>query len=521
MRRRLLPLLLAGLGFFTSPVQAQDRETTLARIKREGVLRWGSDGSGGAPFVFPNPENLSQIVGFEVELVERLAGALGVKAVREQIDWPALPDSLKAGRIDLALNGLEVTDERAREVLFTLPYFRFAQQLTVRPADAGRYHTLDDLKGRKVAVLNGSASIDVLKKSGWTEDLIVVFDDSLKPFDAVKQERADACLCEWIISNYYADGDRELHVVPGTFSPGVYAGAVRKDDVELKTALDGILRQLKESGELGEMYQRWLIWSEDQRELGVQRGKDQPMSPLARKTFKLTVGRALQLGKLLLKGAWWTLLLTALSMPIALAFGLALALMSMSKRWWVRWPARFYIQVIRGTPLLVQIFVIFFSLPLLGHALGLGNLLTWPAFAVGVLCLSANYAAYEAEIHRAGIEAVPKGQRLAALALGMTERQAFFHVVLPQSFRIILPPVINDLVSMLKDSCLVSVVGVSELLFVAGSVGKATFLYGQMLLAAAAIYLVLSLAADRFGRYLEARLRQRGFNVVGGTPPRH
>ena len=109
-------------------------------------------------------------------------------------------------------------------------------------------------------------------------------------------------------------------------------------------------------------------------------------------------------------------------------------------------------------------------------------------FAVGVLCLGANYAAYEnAEIHRAGLDAVPRGQHEAALALGMTKAQTFWYIVLPQSSRIILPPVVNDLVSMLKDSCLVSIMGVNELLRTAESTGKSTLHCAEMLLLAAVL----------------------------------
>ncbi len=515
-RLAALALLLAA----TVPLQADDRESTLERIKREGVLRWGADPSGGAPFCFPDPTldepgGHQRIVGFEVELIERLARRLQVQPVLVQGDWNSLIPSLKAERIDLVFNGLEITEERGRQVRLTAPYFRYHQQLTVRATDRERFRNLGDLKGRPVAVLNGSASVDVLLRNGWSKDDIVELDDSLKPFDFVKQGRADACLCESIIAAYYTDGDDELHVQPEQFAPGLYAGAVRKEDDDLQAELNAQLKEMKESGELGELYQRWGIWDDGlEKELGIAKGTRQDMIPLARKTFVWTWPRLGRLALLLLEGAGLTLLLTAISMPLALLFGLGLALMAMSKRRWLRWPAVCYIQVIRGTPLLVQIYVIFFGLPVIGHLLGLGNLLTWDAFYVGILCLSANYAAYEAEIHRAGIQAVPKGQREAALALGMSERQAFLTVVLPQSLRIIMPPVINDLVSMLKDSCLVSVMGVYELLFVASSIGKATFLYGQLLIAAAVLYLILSLMADRLGKALEERLKRRGFRLA-------
>jgi polar amino acid transport system substrate-binding protein len=197
-------------------------------------------------------------------------------------------------------------------------------------------------------------------------------------------------------------------------------------------------------------------------------------------------------------------------MPLAVLFGLILALMQRSGRNWLEWPARLYIQVMRGTPLLVQIFLVYYTLPVIGKQLGLGEALVWPAFAVGILCLAGNYAAYEAEIHRAGLDAVPRGQREAALSLGMTARQSLWLIELPQSFRIILPPIINDLVAMIKDTSLVYVIGVRELTAVALGLGKARLIVPQMLVVAAAFYLVVSLVADAIGKRIEAGLRRRG-----------
>jgi polar amino acid transport system substrate-binding protein len=511
-------------------LQAQPAGSSLARIKTQGVLRWGADPNGGAPFVFANPDAPDEIVGFEVELMERLARHLGVKAELVRGEWEGLIDNMKANRTDLVLNGLEVTEERAKEVAFTVPYFQFVQQITIRLENQHAYRTLADLKGKKVAVLSGSASVDVLKSEGWKEDDIVPFDDSIKPMEALKQGRVTAVLCESIIARYYAGSDPDLFNVPQTFSPGTYAAALRLGDEELLAEINRVLNEMKKSGELGELYQRWGIWSDRQEKLGVVKGSEQDEIPLARPPVRLTGDRLLRTGLALLRGAGTTLLLTAISMPLALAVGLVLALMVRSGSRLLAWPATLYIQVMRGTPLLVQMYVIYFSLPRLGRLpvvsevlqyWDMPNLFTFPAFVVGVICLSANYAAYEAEIHRAGLDAVPKGQREAALSLGMSERQAFFHVVLPQSFRIILPPVFNDLISMLKDSSLVSVMGVAELLYVASTTGKATFLYAQMLLAAALLYLVMSLVADWLGKRLEARMKHRGMPQVSYQPARH
>ena len=181
----------------------------------------------------------------------------------------------------------------------------------------------------------------------------------------------------------------------------------------------------------------------------------------------------------------------------------------------------------RGTPLLVQIFLVYFSLPPIGEWLfahapgfvqaalepvgGAGFLTLSPLF-VGAMCLAANYAAYEAEVHRAGLEAVPAVQWDAARALGLSRGQAIRHVIAPQGVRIAMPAIINDLNSLIKDSCLVSVIGVTDLLGVCLGIGKARFTVPEMLVIAAAVYLVLSIAGDLFGNWLERRLRARGYS---------
>ena len=508
---KAIAVLVVILGGSTRGV-AQPPEPTLARIQREGVLRWGADPSGGAPFAFVDPNNPNQVVGFEVDLMNRLAQRMGVRPELVRSDWAALVDNLKSRRTDLVMNGLEVTPERRLSVNFSVPYYQYEQQLTVRAADRNRFQSLDDLKGRKVAVLNGTASVQVLKQAGWTDDLILQYDDSLTPYKEVTLGRADAAMAESIIAAYYAGRDPELYNIPRTFNPGVYAAAVRKEDHDLLVEVNRVLEEMKRSGELGEIYQKWRIWTPPQRDLGIVEGNKIAETSLAQGSsgsFDWSV-----MLPPLLKASLYTLLLTFLSMPLALLFGLVLALMGRSRQPWLSYPAWLYIQVVRGTPLLVQIYLIYYSLPQLGQLLGLGDMLTFNNLPVGVICLSANYAAYEAEIHRAGLEAVPKGQREAALSLGMSERQAFTYVVLPQSFRIILPPVLNDLISMLKDSCLVSVIGVQELLTVALGIGKSRFDVPTMLVLAALIYLVLSWAADWLGRRVEARLKRKGMTQI-------
>ncbi|HLX63692.1 MAG TPA: amino acid ABC transporter permease [Planctomycetota bacterium] len=211
----------------------------------------------------------------------------------------------------------------------------------------------------------------------------------------------------------------------------------------------------------------------------------------------------------LLAASRYTIYLTALSMPLALIVGLILALMRMSRHRWLSWPAAIYIEAVRGTPLIVQVFLVYFSLPVVGRWLNT-DFFTLEKFTVGVICLAGNYAAYEAEIHRAGLQAIDKGQREAALSIGLSDAQAFRFVVLPQAFRIVVPPVINDLIAMLKDSSIVSVIGLEDLLNEAQSIGRSHFTVPRMLVMAAVIYLILSLICFAFGRWVEKKLKVRG-----------
>jgi polar amino acid transport system substrate-binding protein len=164
----------------------------------------------------------------------------------------------------------------------------------------------------------------------------------------------------------------------------------------------------------------------------------------------------------------------------------------------VRWLARAYVEVMRGTPLLIQLFLIYYGLPQIGIRLN-------PFFA-GILGLGLNYAASESENYRAGIQSIPKGQTEAAQALGMSRWQSLRHIVLPQALRVVIPPVTNDFIAMFKDSSIVSVITMVELTKVYGMLAMSTYDYIGLGLMTAAIYFALSYPASVFADWLERRL---------------
>jgi polar amino acid transport system permease protein len=206
-----------------------------------------------------------------------------------------------------------------------------------------------------------------------------------------------------------------------------------------------------------------------------------------------------EVGPYLLKGAILTIELTLCAMILALVVGLFLGLGRISKNKLIYSSVTFYIEVIRGTPLLVQLFIIYYALPDYGIYL--------TPFLAGTIGLGLCYAAYVAEIYRAGIQAVPKGQTEAALSLGMRKRKAMRRIILPQAVKIILPPITNNFISMLKDSSLCSVITVIELMRQAQIYVASTFRTMEVYLMVAFIYLSLAYPLSVLVSKLELRLK--------------
>src|SRR5947209_810856 len=208
-----------------------------------------------------------------------------------------------------------------------------------------------------------------------------------------------------------------------------------------------------------------------------------------------------------LLGTLNTLLYCISSFPLALLLGLLLALMSSSRLTWFKIPARTFIEIFRGTPMIAQIFIIYYAVgAFLGNYASTAKLInSWTA---GIAALALNYAAYEAEVFRAGFLSVDRGQTEAALSLGLTPLQNFFRIVLPQAIPLMIPPFVNDFIYMLKDSAIVSVIAGTELTSRLdfwrvhnGSNPLPLFALAMVL------YLLLSLPTSYFARTFERRLR--------------
>jgi polar amino acid transport system substrate-binding protein len=476
-------------------------------LLKRGELSWGADSQGGAPYVFQDPMDPNHLIGFEVELADALAKKLGVRARPVQGQWDKLLSLLARGDFEVAINGIEVAEEKKRVVDLTRPYYVAAERLTVRRGDPNAPHSLSELKGRPVGTLPGSLAERILRREGV----------EVKTYDGGQDEiyadlllgRTAAVLLDDPVTRYYGAIQPELEVVPGAFGEVRYAIAVRHGDDALREALDSALEALARDGTLRSIYERWGLWNSETAQLlgdpdptprripeqweawRAAVGKLPPFFQRLRERYPSTIA-------LFARGAGMTLLVSLLAMSLAVVVGILLAVARVFGPQPVRWLAVGYIEAVRGTPLLVQLTMVYFGLPQLG--------ILMDPLSAGVVTLGLNYAAAEAENYRAGIASVPAGQHEAARVLGLNRLQTLRDVVFPQAFRVSLPPTTNDFIALLKDSSLVSLVTLTELTRTYLNLANAMRDHLGLGLMVGAIYLLLGLPFARLARMAEERL---------------
>lgn len=467
-------------------------------------LVWAADAEGGAPYSFRDPRNPSRIIGFEVDLADALAERMGRKARFVQNQWDGLVPGLERAEYDVVINGLEITPERAEKIHFSNPYFYSTLTLTTR-ADDTRIHGADDLRGLTAGVLRVTFAERYVQSLGNVT--IRSYDGQVQQFIDLALGRLDAVVMDTPVASYYATGPqvRNFEIPAARMAFGI---GIRKNDEELLHQINTGLEAMRRDGTLRKIYTDWGIYNavtaqafgdnEPVANDHATRYREYLDAIRTEHSFKERLNDYKRYLPLLLQGALVTLEISAAAMAMAISLGLSLAVARVFAPRGVAWPIVGFIEVVRGTPLLIQLFIIFYGLPSIGIRFS-------PLWAA-VIGLGVNYAAYEAENYRAGIQSIPRGQLDAALALGLTRLQTIRKIVLPQAVRLVIPPVTNDFIALLKDSSLVSVITMVELTKMYGQLAATNYDYIGIGLLTAAIYFLLGLPIARLSRALEARL---------------
>ena len=319
---------------------------------------------------------------------------------------------------------------------------------------------------------------------------------------AVVAKDTDATVQDVPIAQFYRNRYPNLHFVGSPVAPGYYVVYMRKDDDRLREELNAGLLDLIHTGQLRKLYDRYGLWNSAQEKLGTPNlGMEQLQDEEAGQSQELhgwaVIGKNIGI---LLEGAGMTVLLTCLAMPLAIVVGLLVALIRLYGPVPLRWLFSAYVEILRGTPLLLQLVTIYYVLP--------------PAFGfsinpllAAVLGLAINYSAYESEIYRAGLLAIPVGQMEAALSLGMTRGVALRRVIVPQAVRLVIPPVTNDFIALFKDTSMCSVITVVELTKRYLIQVNNTNAFLELMVVTAFLYLVMSYPLSLLARRLERRTR--------------
>jgi polar amino acid transport system substrate-binding protein len=342
-----------------------------------------------------------------------------------------------------------------------------------------------DLVGQRVGTLNQTYAYDILKiLNPDREEVVVPYEGNEEPYIDLELGRVEGVLLDNIIADRYGCKRTGVRCLPYDVARGSYVIGMRKGDNELKAAVDGAIAAMKKDGELEKILRRWNLWDTRQNEeIGDSKG------PPPRE-FDWAMAEQFLWATLL------TLQLSVLAFLIAVPLGLLLAIARVYGGPVARTAARIYIELFRGTPVLLQLFVYY----------GFGELLHLGPVQAGVIGLGINYAAYEAEVYRGALLAIPRGQSEAARALGLGAWQSLRHVMVPQALRLALPPMTNDFVSLLKDSSLVSAIAAIELTKRMSMASLEMRSYVIPGLACALMYLLLSFPLSELARRLERRL---------------
>ena len=487
----MLPLL-ASLAFATAAVAQLPLP---AHYREAGVLRWGADAEGGAPFVFVDAKDArGGEIGFEVDFARELGAVLGIELRRVQAPYESLVQVLDRGDCDLVLNGFEPTPARRGLVRFTRPYYIFQQQLSVGPSVSG-VRELGDLVGKRVGVLGQSQSHQLLLEHPGIE--VVVYESSVTAYEDVVNGRNAAALADLPIARALRPLFPRLSDVGEPFGAFYYCMAVRRAEPELQRALDAAVGALLANGALERIYRKWDLWVPAEARLA-----DADVAEAFTRDVEEGHASELHWGtamSLLAVGALRTLGISVLSFALAVLLGLTVALARLHGPRPLRWAALAYVELLRGTPILVQMLLLYY---------GLGQIegLRLSATTAGILGLALNYAAFEAEIYRSALSAIPRGQREAALALGCTGAQTLRYVVVPQALRLSLAPSTNDFIALFKDTSIVLVITVVELTKQYQMLANASGRFIVLGLVTSGLYLLMSLPLAFLARRFEQRL---------------
>ncbi|MEM9923987.1 MAG: ABC transporter substrate-binding protein/permease [Cyanobacteria bacterium P01_D01_bin.50] len=438
-----------------------------------------------------------KIVGFDIDIANYIQKELGFKLKIVQSDFNGLIPALQANRADFVMAGMTPTPQRRKNVDFSIIYYE--AQDTIVALKSRNLKKPEDLSGKIVGVQLGTIQEQNAKQISEK-----VADIQLKKLNKVpeivqeiKAGRIDAAIVEDTVALGFVKANPELqfNIIPSIENASGSAIAFPKGS-QLVEPFNDVLRKMKSNGKLESLSKKWFSTTSP-----TSQDLSNNSPPASSGGLNLDFRRIIPEIPFILKGIPLTLLFTLSSVFLGLFWGTALSFFKISGIKPLGFFANIYTSIFRGTPLLLQLSLVYFATPqLTGYNI--------PALQAGVLTFTLNSGAYMSETIRGGIQAVDKGQFEAAMSMGVTYGTMMWDIILPQALKNILPALVNETIGLLKDSSLVATIGVVEILRSAQIVGANKYIYFEPLLFAGLIYYVLVMALTRVASALERKLRR-------------
>ncbi len=469
-------VLMLGLGYV--PSLAQDTPT---------VWKIGTE-PAFPPFEMKD-EATGDLIGFDIELMQALGEAAGREVEFIALPFDGLIPALQSNTIDGAISGMTITAERAQTIDFSSPYFKAGLAIAVRENN-DEITSLESLAGKRIAVQIGTTGAEQAKLVEGAS--VTTFDSAPLALQELLNGRVDAVVNDLPVT-LFAINEANLQGIKivGELLTEEYYGIALPKGSENLALMNQALADLIQDGTYAQIYRQWFT-------------ADPPELPVEAPALSSGTASGLnwaQLWRNLLRGAWVTILLTVFSFFFGLIGGTLIAFALISPFKPLRLICRVYVDFFRGTPMLVQLFMIYFGLPALFQSLGLD--FSFDRFFAAILALSLNVAAYLAEILRGGIQSIDRGQWEAGESLALNPIETMRYVVFPQAFRRILPPLGNEFITLIKDTSLAAVIGFEELFRQGQLTVATTYRAFEVYLAVALVYLVMTSLASLLFKRLE------------------
>lgn len=472
----VLGLLISSAMVYINPTAHAEQDQTWEKIKERGELRVGLS-ADYAPMEFEHTVNgKTEYAGVDIDLAKKIAKDNNLKLKIVNMSFDSLLGALKTGKIDIIISGMTSTPKRKKQVDFSDSYMMTKNIMLVKKDKVNEYKDIKDFNNKKVGAQKGTEQ-EKIAQTEIENASITSLSRLPDVILALKSGKVEGAVVEKPVAEAYLKQNPKLGISNVKFNEEEKDTviAVPKDSPKLLSQINKTIKEVKDKG---------LI--------------DKYMTNAAN-AMNDDSGFISKYGSFFLKGIKITILISLIGVALGSILGAFVALMKLSKIKIISWIASIYIEILRGTPMLVQVFIVFFGIT---AALGLDI----SALVCGTIALVINSSAYIAEIIRAGINAVDKGQMEAARSLGLNYRQTMKSVIMPQAIKNILPALGNEFVTLIKESSIVSTIGVGEIMFNAQVVQGISFDPFTPLLVAAALYFVLTFVLTRIMNMIEGRL---------------